>query len=91
MASQKDRRGSQSLGCVFLVAVFGPMIALGSLWALIGMTGGAGATGMSGPRDELMRFMVWILLLAGLLNIGGLVYAAYRRISHRHPEREWRR
>lgn len=90
MARPSRHRGSTSLGCLFLAAVFGPMAVLALLWSLIAVTGGQGVTGMSGPRDELMRLMIWALLLAGALNVAGLVYAALRRAAHRRPESDWR-
>lgn len=62
--SVHHQRGSSLLGAVFLISVFGPMIAMALLWGLTAAVGGGSAESAS-IREGLMTGMIWVLLLAG--------------------------
>ena len=64
MARNSERRGSNWLGIVFMVSVFGPMILLAILWAIA-----AGVAENGTVRDQAGLLMVWVLLGAGIVVI----------------------
>lgn len=78
-----EKRGSATLGWLVLGAVFGPMLALGVLWIIVGVSGGPGATGQSSTREAAMELMIWVLLVSGaaqvVLGVLVLLLAPLRR------------
>jgi hypothetical protein len=82
MAKPNERRGSSLLGWMMLISVFGPMLALTVLWAIVAASGAGGVsnpTGASPFRDQMMNLMVWVLMLSGIgVTVEGAVILFFR-------------
>jgi len=57
------QRGSGTLGALFLLSIFGPMIALAILWGVAAAVGSGGGDGL-GARDAIFTAMVWVGLVS---------------------------
>jgi len=72
--SVHHQRGSSLAGALFLVSIFGPMIAVAILWSIAAAAGGNSPDSV-GIREGLMTGMIWVLLISGAVIVVEAVLA----------------